>query len=302
MTNPEALVEAWNDQQKSEFGRVPMTFQHRLLDTGLFEDERLAALIERYPTEQMDINLFDYDEDGQSHARFGVRAKLSGAELLEGVKQGRVWLQLRGVEAHDRELAGIIRDVFAGVALQAPGFEPLQLNGQLIMSGPQTKVPFHVDPPGVCLFHLRGRKRIWIYPSDEVHMSQRGLEDIVLKQTTEDLYFKREWDNDARVFDLEPGTAVAWPLHAPHRIENQGVFNVSLSIDYETWHTRFANGAYYTTGVLRRWKLPVAPVRQTPKLGRVGLWAMHKALRKMNLVQDRVEMIERSFELDGQVR
>lgn len=296
-TAPSRLVPAWNQQQRDDFANKPMTFAHRFAETGLFDDERLAQVLDRYPSELYDINLFDFDAEGQMQMRTGVRGRMPGKDVLAGVKEGRVWVQLRGVEAHYEELGVAMRAMFAEIAGQAPGFRPIQLNGQLIMSAPQAKVPFHADAPGVCLFHIRGRKRIWIYPNDEAHMPQRGMEDIMLKQTTEDLPYRREWDANAQVFDLEPGTAITWPLHAPHRIENLGVFNVSLSVDYQTWGTRITNGAHYANGLLRRWKLPVAGMARTPMAARAGLWAAHLAMKRMNLVEDRIQNMERSFEL-----
>ena len=63
---------------------------------------------------------------------------------------------------------------------------------------------------------MRGRKRIWIYPVDEAHMPQQGMENIMLKQQTEDLPYRRDMDAAAQVFDLEPGMAV---LTKPFSIE-----------------------------------------------------------------------------------
>ncbi|WP_309643817.1 transcriptional regulator [Phenylobacterium sp.] len=294
-----ALIPTWSPPQKAAFAKAPMTFRHGLGDTGLFDDDRLAAILDRYPAELYDINLFDFDADGQARMRTGVRGRLPGREVLAGVKDGRVWVQLRGVEAHDSDLADVMARAFAGVSAQADGFKPVQLNAQLIISAPQAKVPFHADAPGVCLFHIRGRKRIWIYPNDEHHMPQSRMEDIMLRQTTEDLPYARSMDAAAQVFDLEPGMAVTWPLHAPHRIENLGEFNVSLSVDYQTWPTRIINGAHYANGLLRRWKLPVAAMDRTPMAARAALWSAHLAFKRMNLVEDRLDMFERSFELDG---
>lgn len=299
MTAPAKLVPAWNADQKAEFGKTPITFEHRLAETGLFDDDALAAVLDRYPAELYDINLFDFDADGQMKMRTGVRGRLPGKDVLAGVKEGRVWVQLRSAETHYHELGEAIRRTFAEISGQAPGFRPVQLTGQLIMSAPQAKVPFHADAPGVCLFHIRGRKRIWIYPPDEAHMPEKCMEDIMLKQMTEDLPYRREMDAAAEVFDLDPGMAVTWPLHAPHRIENLGVFNVSLSVDYQTWGTRVTNGAHYANGVLRRWKLPVAAMVKTPMPVRTALWGAHLAMKRMNLVEDRIRTMERSFELEG---
>ncbi|MFN3515481.1 MAG: transcriptional regulator [Phenylobacterium sp.] len=302
MTATAPLVPAWTADQAASFGKTPMTFAHRLAETGLFEDEALAALLDRYPAELYDINLFDIDAEGRLTLRTGQRGRLPGREVLAGVKEGRVWVQLRSAETYYSELGQAIRRAFADISGNVRGFRPVQLTGQLIISAPQAKVPFHADAPGVCLFHIRGRKRIWIYPNDEVHMPQRGMEDIMLKQITEDLPYRPEMDAAAQVFDLEPGMAVTWPLHAPHRIENQGTFNVSLSVDYQTWATRMTNGAHYTNGLLRRWKLPVAAMDATPAAAQAVLWAAHLPLKRMNLLQDRIARFERSFELAGAQR
>lgn len=293
------LITPFTADQANAFGRVPVTFRHGLIDTGLFEDEALAELLDRYPSELYDINLFEFDADGQAQMRTGVRGRLPGREVLAGIKEGRVWVQLRRVEEHYGALGAAMRQAFAQIAANAPGFKPAQINGQLILSAPNAKVPFHADAPGVVLFHLRGRKRIWIYPADEAHMPQQLMENIVLKQQTEDLPYRREMDAAAQVVDLSPGMAVTWPLHAPHRIENLEDFNVSLSVDYQTWGTRVLNGAHYTNGLLRRAGAPVAAMARTPAPARALLWAASVALKRLPLVEDRISTIERSFELQG---
>jgi hypothetical protein len=293
------LVADWSEDQKYAFGKAPVVFKHGMAETGLFEDKALARLLDDYPSALYDINLFDFDAEGRSILRTGTRGRLPGREVLEGVKAGRVWVQLRRVEAWYPQLGDLIGEVFGELSGQAPRFRPVQLNGQLILSAPGAKVPFHADAPGVALFHLRGRKRIWIYPNDEAHMPQRGMENIALKQQTEDLPYRRSMDEAAQVFDLEPGLAVTWPLHSPHRIENLGTFNLSLSVDFQTWGSRLTNGAHYANGILRRWGAPIAPMRRTPMAMRAGLWAASLALKRLSLVEDRIAGIERSFELGG---
>ena len=291
------LIPAFDAGQRAAFGRTPMTYAHRLLDTGLFSDEALAAQLERHPAELFDINIFHYDADDQALLQTGTKGSRPGAALLEAVRAGRVWIQMRRIQDHWPELGAAMNRVFADLSEQVPGFRPVQVTGQLILSAPQAKVPFHADPPGVTLFHLRGEKRIWIYPVDEAHMPSRSMENIVMEQQTEDLPYRREMDAAAEVFDLTPGMAVAWPLHAPHRIENLGSFNVSLSCDYQTWRSRMTNGAHYANGVLRRWGAPVLPADRAPMAARAALWGASMALRRMGLVKTRLESYERAFEL-----
>lgn len=293
------LVPAWTADQCAQFRKAPMTFAHRLAETGLFEDEALAALLDRYPDELFDINIYDFDDEGQARLRTGVRGRLPGDQVLEGIKGGRVWVNLRRIEENHEALRPFIQAAFGEIKARLPDFNPVQLNGQLILSAPQAKVPFHADPPGVCLFHMRGKKRIWIYPADEAHMPQTGMEDILLKQQTEELPYRRDMDSVAEVFDLSPGQAITWPLHAPHRIENQEGFNVSLSVDFQTWGSRILNGAHYANGILRRKGLPIAAMSATPMAARVGLWAASLAMKRISLVEDKIVNLDRSFELDG---
>lgn len=291
------LIPAWSADQIAAFGRAPVAYRHGLLETGLFDDDALARQLERHPAELFDINLFDFDDAGQVSMRTGRKGDRDGQALLAGVKAGRVWIQMRRIQDHYPELAAVMTRAFADLAAHIPGFRPVQVTGQLILSAPGARVPFHADPPGVTLFHLRGRKRIWIYPPDEAHMPARVMEQILLQQQTEDLPYRPEMDAAATVFDLEPGMALAWPLHSPHRIENQDSFNVSLSCDYLTWGARVTNGAHYANGVFRRWGLPVAPAGRAPAAARAALWGASLGLRRLGVVRSRLADFERSFEL-----
>lgn len=294
-----SLIAPWTAEQKRAFGRAPMTFAHGLLDTGLFTDEALAGALDRYPAELYDINLFDFDAEGQHVMRTGVRGSLKGQAVLDGLKHGRLWMQMRRATEEVPSWGQAIEAAYAGIAGQVGGdFKPKGITGQMLLSAPGAGVPMHADAPLVVLFHLRGRKRIWIYPNDEAHMPRRSMELIVLRQQTEDLPYSRAMDEAAAVFDLEPGMAVSWPLHAPHRVENLDTACLSLTTEFQTWNTRITNGAYFTNGVARHFGWPTVDMDKTPMAARAGLWAASLALKRMNLVQERVSGFEREFVLD----
>ncbi len=269
---------------------------HALVDRGFASDEALAALLDRYPAELFDINLYDYDDDGQSHLRTGARGRLSGPELLEAIKQGRLWVNLRSVEQGWPELWQAAMDEFATIEARYPGLKAVRNAGQLILSSPRARVPYHFDAAGVVLFHLRGRKRVFVYPGDELHLPEMAMEQVVARQTTEEIPYTRGFEADARVVDLEPGQALTWPFYAPHRVENLDRFCVSLSVEFQTWSTRFRNGALYTNAVARARGLQP---QSTDRLGAAGLvarWAASLALRKLNVMPDRIAAFERDFE------
>ncbi len=276
--------------------REARVFPHGLIDKGFATDEALAEVLDRYPAELFDINLYDFDDDGQVSLRTGARGRLSGDKLLEAIQQGRLWVHLRGVETGHPALWTAAMDEYRQIEGMIPGLRAAGNAGQLILSSPAAKVPYHFDAAGVVLFHLRGRKRLWVYPCDEAHLPERNMEQVVARQTTEELPYARAFDARAQVVDLEPGQALTWPLYAPHRVDNLDRFCVSLSMDFQTWSTRFRNGALYTNAVLRsRGGSP----RKTGQMGRPELaarWAASLALKRAGALKSRLGSFERDFQ------
>jgi len=269
---------------------------HSLVAQGFAEDAALAAVLDRYPADLFDINLYDYDAEGQVSLRTGARGRLSGAELLAAIQQGRLWVNLRNVETGWPELWAAAMDEFAKVQATYPGMKAVTNAGQLIISSPVAKVPYHFDPAGVVLFHMRGRKRVFVYPGDEAHLPEKNMEQVVARQTTEELPYTRAFEGDAQVMDLEPGQALTWPIYAPHRVENLDRFCVSLSMDFQTWPSRFRNGALFANAVLRsRGGRPRMTDRMaTPELA--ARWAASLAMKRAGALKSRIATFERDFE------
>lgn len=272
------------------------THPHTLVEQGFATDESLAAILDRYPAELFDINLYDYDDEGQVSLRTGARGRLDGAELLAAIQQGRLWVNMREVETGWPELWAAAMAEFGKVQGAYPGLRAVKNAGQLILSSPKARVPYHFDAAGVVLFHMRGRKRVYVYPGDEAHLPEKNMEQVVARQTTEELPYMLAFEQDAQVMDLEPGQALTWPIYAPHRVENLDRFCVSLSMDFQTWPSRFRNGALYTNAVLRsRGQQPRMTDRmRTPELA--ARWAASLALKKTGALKSRLEHFERDFE------
>ncbi|MDO9587814.1 MAG: hypothetical protein Q7J13_07745, partial [Brevundimonas sp.] len=146
---------------------------HSLVEQGFASDEALAAMLDRYPAELFDINLYDYDDEGQVSLRTGARGKLDGAELLAAIQQGRLWVNVRSIETGWPELWGAAMDAFGKVQGAYAGLRAVNSSGQLILSSPKARVPYHFDAAGVVLFHLRGRKR-WGGRPPTASMCQSG--------------------------------------------------------------------------------------------------------------------------------
>lgn len=278
-----------------------MTFTHRLIETGLFDDKALADALDHHPADLYDINIFDFDADGQHVMRTGTRGSMSGPQILDGLTRGNLWMQMRKATQYCPAFGQAIDRAYAEIGERVRGFRPRNVSGQLLLSAPGAAVPMHADAPWVILFHLRGRKRIWIYPNDAEHMPRPQMEQIVMRQQSEDLPYRREMDDAAVVFDLEPGMAVTWPLHAPHRVENLDSACLSLTTEFQTWGSRITNGAYYANGLLRKAGLPAPSIDKTPMAARAILWAFSVALKRAPLVEDKLSKRQRDFNLDERI-
>lgn len=130
-------------------------------------------------------------------------------------------------------------------------------------------VYYHVDTPANILWHIRGLKRIWIYPAcNERFAPQDFMEDIFADAIDENLPYSVDFDDYAVTFDLLPGDVVSWPQNAPHRIENLGTVNVSLSTYHVTVQTERRRLIYLANRFFRR-NLRL-PVRSTVETGFVS--------------------------------
>lgn len=269
---------------------------HTLNDQGFATDAALAEVLDTYPADLIDINLYDYDAEGQVSLKTGARGRLSGEGLLEAIQGGRLWVNLRGVETGCPALWAAAMSEFERIQATYPGMKSVANAGQLILSSPAAKVPYHFDAAGVVLFHMRGRKRLFVYPGDEAHLPEIAMEQVVARQTTEEIPYTLAFEADARVIDLEPGEALTWPLYAPHRVENLDRFCVSLSMDFQTWPSRLRNGALYTNAVLRsRGGAPrFTDGMATPELA--ARWAASLALKRVGGLKSRIATFERDFE------
>jgi hypothetical protein len=289
------MLPAWTPAQRADFLKQPMTFSHPLVGHHAFSDDALAALLDRYPDEAIDINLYDYDANGQVLLRTGARAGATGTDLLEAVRKGRLWLNCKYIMETAPEIAAAVHAMVDDMRLMRPDFKPRKIWGQLLISSPATRVPYHFDPSGVILFHIRGRKRIYVYPVDEAHVPAVEIEKIVAQQQPEELPYTMAMDARAKIYDLEPGGAVAWPFLAPHRVENLSSFCVSLSIDYLTREQQIETGAHYTNFGLRRLGVtPMAP-RAMPAPARTALWLASGALKRLGVFKEKLSTIPRAF-------
>ena len=82
----------WPDHSKQAFGKEILPARHNISESNLFSDEGLAHLLDEYPRERLDIWAFSEQREGQGPTLRGRAPKMSGTDIVEAVKHGKIWL------------------------------------------------------------------------------------------------------------------------------------------------------------------------------------------------------------------
>ncbi|MGB0907883.1 MAG: hypothetical protein ACPGVT_10350 [Maricaulaceae bacterium] len=287
----------WTDENSDNFFTKPMKVKHSLEETGMFSDEALADLIERHPLHLIDVCTMGEDAEKPNAFRTGDFRGLSGAQLVKAAQDGDVWINLRQVTNQHDKYGQLLNQTFAELKKLVPGFDVNGPKGGILISSKKTRVPYHADQTVTLLWHVRGTKRFYVYPSKGDFLPDHAYESIILQETTEDVPYRAEFDDQATILRLEPGELAIWPLNAPHKVENE-TFCVSLTVECPTRKSAFKNSVFFANGVLRR-KFGMSPsYSKSTSIGRMIKAAFGAAMRKMNYQPS--EMVEHfvTFKID----
>ncbi len=221
------------------FGKTPVVASHDLAASELFTDAALIELLERHPRHRLHSLVTGTDETRPEDNRLALNDGVGGAELLRAVYAGRLWLNITRITEVDPRYRAIVDALYEQVAAKVRGFRAKSSQATLLVSSPGALVYYHADGPASVLWHIRGRKRVWVYPAgDPWYVERETLEDIFVGARHEYLPYDRAFDRGATVHDLAPGQWIAWAQNAPHRVTNLEGVNVSLSTEHFTNQSR----------------------------------------------------------------
>lgn len=210
------------------------SLQHGLPDTGMFSDEALAKLIDSHPRE----NLHAHHMGGTNEEPIYLDAEigsLTGAEVLAAIRRGRLWLSVVHVEEDHPEYARLLDALYDQLETQS-GIRTVRGSrlANLLISSPTAEVFYHADAHPTVLWHIRGTKKVLVYPPwDARFLSVENRELCLLGMLMDDLY-RSDHDSHAVTFEMNPGDAATWPQSTPHRVVNVDGLNVSLSSEHHT--------------------------------------------------------------------
>jgi hypothetical protein len=270
----------WDPKHAQLWDNEPVCLQHKLVQSPLFSRDALARLIEYYPREHYSIIKMGSPGEHRRYWREGDLGDLSGYEVLDAIENGRLWLNLRSTNLVDIRYNDLIEGMFAELNKYMPDFVSWDHRCGILVSSPNAQVYFHADLPGQALFQILGHKRVYLYPNHKPFITPEHLEHIAIYGIEVDVPYEGWYDEYASIYDFEPGQMLAWPLNAPHRVENLDCLNVSMTVEYMTEPIRRANVLTRANGILR-YRVGWSP--RSYALGGPTYWAkaaLQKALRQ----------------------
>ncbi len=263
----------WSDLDIADFSKRPLQIGHRLHESDLFGDDALARLIENSSRENYYVNTMDIDHHDVRTRREGETGDISGADALRAVANGHIWYLLMQPEKVDPRYGELVEQIYDEIAAHVPGFQVSMKKMSILVSSPRVQVYYHCDIPGQSLWQVRGSKKVYVYPNREPWLDQPSLEKIVMNEAHEiSMPYRPEFDDDATVYDLQPGYMLHWPLNAPHRIVNNDCVNVSFTTEHMTDSIRRTFIVNKANGILRH-RLGLNPRSQ--KTDGLGYWAKY---------------------------
>jgi hypothetical protein len=290
----------WTEDHFRNFGKRFQKGSHRLAETGLFTDEALAELIDSYPRHLLQAFVMGVDPTQMHDNKPVDTTGISGADVIEAVKNGRLWFKLLRIHEWKGPYAETVFQLYEELAKNVPGFHPLTIGAILFFGSTASQVYFHIDAKPNMLWHIRGHKNFWLYPAlDTSLVSQKCLEEVYGMVTDEDVPFKAEFDQRATLFDLGPGDVLSWPHNSPHRVMVTEGMSVSLGTLHESEES-FRRSYVIGANALLRAKLGI----RNPSMAERGVMPtaksfLFRAARRAGAIKPQTpKQYETSFILD----
>jgi hypothetical protein len=296
MTKPASIV-SWPVDVSQRFGRETLVAAHHLHTRPMFSDAGLASLLDTYPRDKLGVFTMGHDPVDWQSWQVGKAGDLSGAELMQRVEEGRIWLNLRAANQYLPEYAALCDEIFRDKEARVAGLKTMKRDLGVLISSPNAQVFYHLDSPLVSLWQIRGTKHVRVYPPKAPFARPEQIEAVVLRETDEQIPFDLAWDQEAQDVALEPGMMVTWVQNAPHRIVNGAMVNVSLSVEFMTPAALVRANVIYANGVLRR-RLQMQPEIQDGLDPRaLGKLVLARAFKAVQIQKAHEHKLTPSFDL-----
>ncbi len=235
----------WSAEEYKNFSREIQLLKHEYHKSELFSHESLIKLLDDYPRTWLQCYTMGTNPENHNEWTPVHIADSSGAEIMEALKKGRIWINAINIDKYNPRYGKLIEEMYEKISTNCPHIHHLRnAFNALLISSPGIQVYYHLDTDPNMLWHIRGIKKLWVYPAQDIRFApQNYIEEIIAHERHENLPYQSWYDEHAYAVSLEAGQAISWPQHSPHRVENVTV-NVSLTSSYESSESRRLVGVH----------------------------------------------------------
>jgi hypothetical protein len=291
------ILTDWDGEKAACFGKSLVVARHTLHERAMFSDAGLADLLDRYPRHAFGVHTMGTQRSDKDGFRKGLPGKLNGEQLLEAVKRGRLWINLRNASAYLPEYAALSDEMF-GELDAANGVRTMKRDVGVLISSPNARVFYHLDIPLVTLWQIKGEKTMYVYPRGGRFAADPQIEAIVLREQEEEIAYDPAFDADATAVHMTPGTVANWPQTAPHRIDNGNCLNVSLSCEFMTFDALVHANAIYANGAMRRWWGLNPSIERDGHITKISKAGLARLLKLFNSGKSFEKQVQPTFVVD----
>src|SRR5262245_22642390 len=89
---------SWTTSEDPAHGARSFTVHHRLQETGLFNEERLVEMLDRYPRAKLQVFTMGADPEDLSDWQPVDTSGATGRQIYDAVKVGRLWVKLMRID------------------------------------------------------------------------------------------------------------------------------------------------------------------------------------------------------------
>jgi hypothetical protein len=225
------------DEQAFEPMRI-MEVRHRLADHRLLQLESLAELAQRMEKNGSFRFHNDKAEAGTSFVNADKTHKVDLAphEIVRRIETAGAWLALHHVQRDPiyRELVDEVLDhLRPRVETKDAGMH--HRAGWIFVTSPGAVTPYHMDHELNFIMQVRGKKTLNTWdPLDRSVVTERSLELFHFNGSRDLVVYKDEFQEKAKVFNLEPGMGGYMPTTTPHWVKNGDNVSITVSFTYFT--------------------------------------------------------------------
>ena len=138
------ILQNWTDGDTEKFLNETFRIKHDLISTGLFSDEALSELLDSHPKKHLDVCAISEHPVYQYKFRTGDVRDVDGKTLIEAVKSGAIWINMREAMNIHPDYNAVLQKMYGEIATLT-GLEPFHARGGILISSPAAKVPLHFD-------------------------------------------------------------------------------------------------------------------------------------------------------------